>query len=261
MIHPRPRLLAVVAVVAVVMAACNTGTLGPALTDPKAIVTAALTSTEAARSVHLDVTVDGSASVALPIGGGAGTPIDLTGTTAAADIDLAKPVAHATFSVPAVARFAGELIAVDGRTYLKTTLTGPLYQASAAGGSVFDPANIRGAITTVGNLLLKPDVTLAKGDDIACGSKSCYTVTATLTAANLGTAGAGALGGLPIDLTGATVALTIRVEKELPNHLAGVTAVITMPKNETVTIELTASKWDTPVTVTAPTADQVKPPS
>lgn len=256
-----PAGLALAAVIAIVVAACNTGTLGPALTDPKAIVTAALTSTEAAKSVHLDATVDGTASVALPLGGGTGTSVDLTGTTASADIDLAKPAAHATFAFPAVAKFAGEFIAVDGKTYLKTTLTGPLYQASAAAGSAFDPASISGVITSVGNLLLKPGVTLAKGDDIACGSKSCYTVTATLTAANLGTAGAGALAGLPIDMAGATVALTVRVEKDLPYHLAGATAVITMPNDKIVTIEVTTSKWDTPVTVTAPPADQVKPAS
>jgi hypothetical protein len=251
--------LTLVAAFAVLVAACNGPVAGPALTDPKAIVTAALTSTEAAKSVHLDVTVDGTATVALPIGGGTASSVDLTGTTAAADIDFARPAARATFSVPNVVKLAGELIAVDGKEYIKTTLTGPLYQQGAAATSVFDPTGTKGLIDNLGDLLLKPGVTLVKGDDIACGSKSCYTVSANLTAASLGTTGSGAIDSLPVDLAGATLQLTLRVEKDLPYHLAGITAVISMPKNATVTVELTASKWDVPVTVSAPAADQVKP--
>jgi uncharacterized lipoprotein YbaY len=246
-------------VAALAISACNGAVAGPALTDPTAIVTAALTSTEAAKSVHLDVTVDGTASVALPIGGGTGTSVDLTGTTASADIDFAKPAARATFAVPNVVNLAGELIAVDGKEYIKTTLTGPLYQQGPAATSAFDPTDTKGIIDNLGDLLLKPGVTLVKGDDIACGSKSCYTVSANLTAANLGTTGSGAIDNLPVDLTGATLQLTLRVEKDLPYHLAGITAVVSLPKNATVTVQLTASKWDVPVTVTAPSADQVKP--
>ena len=88
----------------------------------------------------------------------------------------------------------------------------------------------------LGDLLLKPGVALVKGDDVACGSKQCYTVNADLSAAT--TWGrprrvdrVGSIGSLPIDLSGATVKLTMQVEKDLPNHLAGVTAVITTPSN------------------------------
>ncbi len=259
MIRRLSTLLVAAATAAVILAACNGTTAGPALTDPKAIVTAALTSTQAAKSVHLDITVAGSATVALPIAGGTGTPIDLSGTTATADIDFARPAAKATFAVPAVLNFAGALIAVDGKAYLKTTLTGPLYQQSAAATAPLDPTQAKAMIGNVGDLLSKPGVNLTRGDDIACGSKSCYTVSANLTAADLGTTGTGALSGLPVDLAGATMRLTIRVEKDLPYHLAGVTAVVSMPKNTTVTVELTASKWDEPVSVSAPPADQVKP--
>ena len=66
---------------------------------------------------------------------------------------------------------------------------------------------------------------------------------------------------MPIDLSGATVKLTLHVEKDLPNHLAGVTADVTTPSNGNATIDLTFSKWDEPVTVTAPPADQIKPAS
>jgi hypothetical protein len=258
-VRPPGRLvLGAAAAVAIVVASCGGTVTGPALTDPKAIISAALTSTQAAKSVHLDVTLDGTATVALPLSGGTGTPIDLTGTTAAADLDFAKPAARATVSVPTVARFAAELIAIDGKSYVKTSLTGPLYQASTAAGTATDPSGARTMITSLADVLLKPGVTLAKGGDVACGPKSCYTVTADLTPAQLGPTASGAVGGLPVDLSGATLKLTMRVEKDLPYHLAGVSAAASMPGNATLTVELTASKWDTPVSISAPPTNQVK---
>ena len=102
-------------------------------------------------------------------------------------------------------------------------------------------------------------MTLTKGEDVKCGSAECYTVTANLSPEDLGTSTSASLGGLPVDLTGASLALTVRVEKDLPNHLAGVDAIVTMKDGTKLTMNLTASKWDQPVTVTAPPADQVKP--
>lgn len=259
MIRRLPPILVITCAVAILAAACNVGSTAPALTDPKEIVTAALKSTEAAKSVHLSVTVDGKATVSLQGGSGVGVPVNLTGTTAAADVDLAKSAAKATFAIPALLGFAGELIVVDGKTYLKTTLTGPLYQESAAGSAPVDPSKTSGMIDNLGDLLLKDGVTLVKGDDVTCGSKQCYTVSADLTAQQLGTTGTGALGQLPVDLTGASLKLTVRVEKDLPHHLAGITAVLSMPDGTSVTAELTTSKWDEPVSISAPPADQVKP--
>lgn len=261
---PRARLILLVclATVATLVAACGGTAAGPTLTDPTAIVSAALKSTEAAKSVHVDVTVDGTASVNLGgAGGGTGAPIDVSGTTASADVDFAAPAAHATFTVRAGLQVSGEVIAVDGMTYLKTTLTGPLYVASPAGAQPIDPSQIDGVIDNLGDLLLKEGVTLTKGEDVACGSQQCYTVSADLTADQLGTGGLGSVPGLPIDLAGASLKLTVRVETSLPYHLAGVTAELSMADGTKLTAVLTASKWDQPVTVTAPPADQVKPAS
>lgn len=246
------------ATIAFLAAACGTTPTGPALTDPREIVTAALKSTEDAKSVHLAAIVDGEATVALPIGGGTGTPLDLTGTTASADIDFVKPAARATFALKAGLTVNGEVIAVDGKTYLKSTLTGPLYEGSAAGASLFDPSLVGDLIDNLGDLLLQPGLDLVKGDDIACGSKQCYTVSAELTADDLG---ATTLTGLPVNLAGATVKITARVEKDLPYHLAGVTAVLSQSDGSELTMDVTASKWDEPVTISAPPADQVKPAS
>ena len=256
--RPHGPLLSMAFVVAVVLGACGATPTGPALTDPKAIVTAAFTSTEAAKSVHLALMANGEATVALPFGGGTGTPLDLTGTTASADIDFVKPAAHATFALKAGLTINGEAIAVDGKTYLKTSLTGPLYEESAAGAGLFDASIVGNLIDNLGDILLKPGVNLVKGDDVACGSKQCYTVSAQLSADDLG---ATALTGLPVNLQGATVKVTARVEKDLPYHLAGVTAVLSQADGAELTVDVTASKWDEPVTISAPPADQVKPAS
>jgi hypothetical protein len=141
---------------------------------------------------------------------------------------------------------------------MKTTLTGPLYRESAASGSPVDPGDAGGIIDGLGDLLLKDGVELVKGDDVACGSEQCYTVTTKLT--DLGTAGTGTPGGM-IDLAGASLEVTVRVEKDLPYHLAGMTAVLSMADGSSIEVELTASKWDEPVTISAPPADQVKPAS
>jgi hypothetical protein len=259
MIRRSPAILALVAALATLVVACGGNIPGPTLTDPTAIVTAALKSTEAAKSVHLDLAVDGTATIAIPATGGIGTPIDLTGTTAAANIDFANKAVKATFAVAKLV--SGEVIAVGGKSYVKTSLTGPLYQEAAAGSTPVDAGNAGSIIDNLGDLLLKPGVVLVKGDDVACGSKQCYTVSTDLTAEQLGLTGSGSLGGLPIDLAGASLHLTLRVEKDLPYHLAGGSAVLTMANSTSVKMELTASKWDEPVTIEAPPANQVKPAS
>src|SRR4051794_37170343 len=170
MSHRPHRALLVAAAVALFVAACGTTPAGPALTDPKEIVTAALTSTENAKSVHLAATVDGEATVALPMTGGTGTQLDLTGTTANADIDFIKPGAHATFALKAGVTVNGEIVAIDGKTYLKTTLTGPLYEESAAGAGLISTSTFGDLMDNLGDILLKPGLNLVKGDDIACGS-------------------------------------------------------------------------------------------
>jgi hypothetical protein len=260
---PLPRLVLVLAI-ALVASACAGTTSSPALTDPTEIVTAALRSTEAAKSVHLDVKIDGTATIALAglaTGAETGTPVKLDGTTATVDVDFAAPAARVTFAAPSLLGLAGEIIAVNGKAYVKTTLTGPLYQESSAAAGPVDPGSAGSAVDNLGDLLTKEGVVLAKGADEPCGTEQCYAVTTRLTADQLGIGGAGSAAGLPIDLAGATADLKILVEQDAPNHLAGIDATLTMANGNVLTIQVAASKWDQPVTITAPPADQVKPAS
>ena len=252
------RFLGLIAVIAVIAMACNQTAPSPALTDPKAIVTAGLDAAQIAHSVHLDVRVDGSAKISLPgIGApaGGGTPVKLDGTTASVDVDFDKPALHATFAVPSLFNLAGDVIAVDGKGYVKSTLTGPLYQVSQGGPA--DPAGVRAFLAGLETAIGQPGVVLTKGADAQCGSEQCYTVTTKLTADQLGTT-TGSLAGLPIDLTGATIDLTVLVEQSDPNHVAELKAVITNADGTTLTIDVLSSKWNQPVSISAPPPDQVK---
>jgi hypothetical protein len=254
-------LLALIATVAAIAAACgNTPSPSPTLSDPKAIVQAGLDAAQVAHSVHLDVRVDGTAKVSLPGTGapaGGGTPVKLDGTTASIDVDFDKPAVHATVAVPAIFNFSADVVAVGGKAYVKSSLTGPLYQESAGSGPI-DPAGTRSLFQAIGTAIQQPGVVLTKGADTPCGSQSCYTVTTKLTADQLGTNG-GAVSGLPIDLTGSTVDLTILVEHAAPNHVAGIKAVVTSSDGTALTVDATASKWNVPVSISAPSPDQVKP--
>ncbi len=114
MTHRLPSAPALVAAIAILVAACG-GPTAPALTDPTEIITAGLASTEAAKSVHLDATLDGTATLALPGLGGPAAPIKLDGTTATADLDIAGGAARVTFNAPALFNLTGELIVVGGQ--------------------------------------------------------------------------------------------------------------------------------------------------
>jgi hypothetical protein len=244
---------------AVVVAACG-GSSAPPLTDPTEIITAALTSTGAAKSVHMDATLDGTMTIAMPGAGGAAAPIKLDGTTAAADLDIAGQAAKVTFTAPALFNITGELIVVDGKAYLKTSLQGPQYEVLDLGGQTLpvDPSDTGAIVDALGDFLLQPGIDPVKGDDVACGSTQCYTVTADLTAEELAALGLGSVPGLPVDVSGASLAVTVRVEKDLPHHLAGLTFVVTTGVGNALTIDAIMSRWDAPVSISAPPADQIK---
>jgi hypothetical protein len=250
---------AVAAAFAIALAACGSPSL-PALTDPTEIVTAALKATETARSVHLDATLDGSINADLT-GSGTASELPLNGTTASADVDMAGGRAHATFAIPAFLNLNGELIQIGQTSYVRTSLTGPQFETQQVTDSLpVDPTDASGIVDEVGDFLTKDGVDPVKGDDVDCGGKRCYTVSIELTPEELAALGAGqaeAL-GLPLDVGAASLAITIRVEKDT-YHLGGVTIVASLGEQGTLTLNLTLSRWDQPMDISPPPADQVKP--
>jgi hypothetical protein len=246
--------------VAIALAACGNTPSLPALTDPNEIITAALHATEGAKSVHIDATVDGSISADLTGTGSAGTELPLTGTTAAADVDMAGGKAHATFAIPAFLNLNGELIQIGETSYVKTSLTGPQFEAQQAADTLpVDPTDASGIFDDVGDFLTADGVDPVKGDDVDCGGKQCYTVSIELTSDELAALGAdqAAAAGLPLDLGSASLALTVRVEKDT-YRLAGVRTVVSLGEQGSLTLDLTLSRWDQPMDISAPPADQIK---
>ncbi len=253
--------LALLSGVAIALAACGSTPSLPALTDPNEIITAALKTTEGAKSVHIDVTLDGSINADLTGTGGAGTALPLTGTTAAADVDMAGGKAHATFAVPAFLNLNGEVIQIGETSYLKTSLSGPQYETTQATDSLpVDPTDASGIFDDVGDFLTADGVDPVKGDDVDCGGRQCYTVSIELTPEELAALGAdqAATAGLPIDLGSASLAVTIRVEKDT-YRLAGLRTVVSLGEQGSLTVDLTLSRWDQPMDISPPPADQVKP--
>ena len=118
---------AAVVALSLALGACQSAPPPPELTDPRAILAAAVTTTTAAKTVRIDATADGTVALDL-LGIGTASTLELTGTTASADLDLEAGDARATFSAPNLLGLSGEDIALDGTTYLKSTLTGRLYQ-------------------------------------------------------------------------------------------------------------------------------------
>jgi hypothetical protein len=268
-----PSRLVAIASILVLTGACNS----PApsvLSDPRQILAAAATNAATATTVHVDLTADGSVSLDLTgsgTSGAAGAPIKLTGTTAAADLDLAKKATRATFSIPGLLGLAGELIVVDGAAYYKTTLTGAQYRKQAGATTVpapsVDPSAIPAMIGQLNDFLAKPGVDPVKGADVDCGGKTCSTVRIELTPAELAALNGGSTTvplpsalpvPVPVNLAGASLDLTFQVERDT-NRFAGLAAIIGLGDGGKVTANVVLSKWNEPVTITAPPADQIAP--
>lgn len=259
-LHPRlPAGLGLLTGLVLALSACGGGTSLPALTDPNEIITAALTSTEGARSVHVDVTLGGSITMDL-MGTGNAAPLSLTGTNASADFDMALGKARVTFAVPALLNLNGELIQIGETSYVKSSMTGPQYETYAATDSLpVDPTNASGLFDDVEDLLTADGVDPVKGDDVDCGGTQCYTVMVELTPDGLAELGAGQFptGDLPINVGVASVAFTVRVEKDT-YRLAGISATASLGEEGSLTLDLTMSKWDQPTDISPPPADQVR---
>jgi hypothetical protein len=257
-------------VAAMSVGGCQGAPAAPELTDPRAILAAATTTAASAKSVRIDATADGTVTLDL-LGVGTPSQIDLSGTTLSADLDLEGGDVRATFSAPNLLGLTGEAIVVDGTSYVKTSLTGPLYQSRPIGTDTPAPSGADRATVLEGfaEFLANPALDPVKGEDVTCGNTTCYSVNISLSPEDLQALGAGDLqapAGLPIpvpipDLSAATVDLSVHVAKDT-TRLAGVEATIDLGGGAgSAAIDVTFSKWDEPVTISAPPADQVAPAS
>lgn len=258
------------------LAACGGAPAASRLDDPIAVIEAAATNAASASSVRIDIAADGELVVDLG-GSGAGAPLSLEDTTASAQVDIAEGDVQAEFALPGVLGLRGELIVVDDTAYVKTSLTGTKYQktditgeapggGTGTGGSP-DPSAIAEMVTELREALAKPGVDPVLGEDVACGSSTCYVVTIQLTPDEIAALGGDAVevplpSDLPIpiplpEIGDQTVDLTIQVTTDT-NLLARVISSIDSGAAGTITADLTFSDWNADLTISAPPADQVE---
>ena len=122
------RFLMAVALVATIAAGCGGTPTVPALTDPKDILVHAASSLQTLKTVHLKATLAGKVDTGALNGTPSGATIDLAGSTLEGDLDAAGGEAKLSASMPSVLGLSADVVVDAGVVYLKTSLTGPLYQ-------------------------------------------------------------------------------------------------------------------------------------
>jgi hypothetical protein len=252
------RLATFVALVAVVAGACG-GSSAPALTDPKEILGKSIAALQGVKTFHLHADLSGSVKADIT-GTGSPSSLDLAGTTADIDVDVANKLARVTASAPSLLGVTLDVIVIGEDTYTKVSLLGPKYTksttsalSSAAPGlaseAPMDPTQVLDEVKAALDKLAKPPV---KGADEKCGDQDCYKVTITLTAADL--AGAGAAVGQGVTGSG-TVDVWVR-----KNDLVPAKAVATVDAGDqgSLSFTLVVSNINGTVTIQAPPADQIE---
>ena len=255
------RLLVLIAALSMVLAACGSSSASP-LTDPKDILSKSIVALQGLKSAHVHVDLSGSFKADLS-GTGTATPLDLAGTTADLDLDIANKAVHVAAAMPSLLGVTLDVIVLGGDTYTKVSLLGPKYKKSStaalaslvpasagaiASGSVTDPQVILGEVKSALDKLATPPV---KGPDEKCGDQDCYKVTVAITAADLTSAG---------QALGTTVAATGNVDVWVrKNDLVPAKALLTVNAGDqgSLSVTLTVSNVNSAVTIAAPPADQI----
>jgi hypothetical protein len=234
------------------LAACG-GAAAPAVADPREIVTQGLEATAELTSVHLLLSVDGTASIS-ELGGG---EMSLNGTRLEGDVDIENQQGHLTFAVPPLLGLQGEVIQIGQDSYVKTSMTGELWSKSEVSES--DP--VAGAMDPQEQLdeirafLDEDGVELEKLEDTECGERTCYQVRLTIPAELIADAAEGAEVD-PTEFLGETLVLDLLFDRE-EMWLSGMSTELSAESVGELSLTLTLSAFNEPVEVEAPPEDEV----
>lgn len=241
---------AAVAALALVLAACGSGT--PALSDPKEIITKGFQATSDVDSFHVDVALDGTFNV--PDTGG---EFSLNGTTLTGDFDLDGKVGTMEFAMPALLNLTGSVILTPEAGFVKTSMTGETWTRMpvSSGDPVSEAMDPAKALADLQEFLDKEGVTAEKRDDVDCGDAKCYLVRLTIPAELMSDAAAEASMD-PSDVFGDALVLDLQFDRE-KNYLIQASTSVASDTVGTFSITLTLSKFDEAVDVTPPPSDQV----
>ena len=251
------RLAPILLVMSAVLAACGAGSL----TDAREIVAQGLDKTGDLSSFHVSLQVTGN--VTEPT---SGTSISLEGTTLEGDVAMSGS-ASLTFAVPALLGLKGDLLLIDQDLYVKTTLTGtkwshqavPIPSPDASGASASPGTDPKAMIAKLREFLARDGVTTQKLEDVTCGDRQCYHVQVTIPPSVMASASSASPHASmnPADIFGDALVLDLQFDRERL-WLTSVSLNIDSAKVGTVSLTITLSAFDEPVTVSPPPADQVQ---
>lgn len=248
--------IAVVATLSLVLAACSSTPAAPALTDPKEIVTKAVTSLNGIKTVEFTGTFTGSFQA--PQMGA----IDLSSITMSGAADIANKNAKFSLDAPTFLGTKVDAILVGNTAYYK--LAGAAAMAgggtadkytkadvpTASGNPAADATDVTKMVADLQAALDKLPTPPTKGADEKCGDQDCYHVTMKMTAADLKTLSPDASldGDITIDLwTHKSDYRPAKVSLSMASTQFGTIGAA---------VEL---KYDTSVSISAPSADQIAP--
>ena len=239
--------------------------------DPQQILAQALQATSTATSFHFLVTADGTVNLGEMMGN---TPVDITGTKAEGDISLTPLGLQLTFDVPlgGFALSGALLYPNDGSLYVKLAL--PMASSSdlwnklplddlsvlslELGGP--SPAPIADMTAQLQEALTESGAVLTSEGETACASGTCtklhLEVPGEALTSTLGTVLPGA-SPAPSAPAAAPIPVDILVDTATSRIDSLSTQVTDLATGTDLTIAITLSAYDVPVTITAPPADQV----
>lgn len=250
-------LLAIVASLSVVVAACGAATpLAPTLTDPKEILSTSIVSVKDVKTLEFTGTFSGTVKAA-QLG-----DIDLSTVKLSGSIDIPNKKLKFSLDAPTLLGTKVDALIIDNVAYYK--LAGPFAAMlgasadkytkadvpTASGNPAADLTDVAAAVAQIKAGLDKLPTPPTKGADEKCGDQDCYHVTLKVTSADM----------LALDPTASVngdVSLDLWSRKS-DNRPAKITFAVTTVDLGTfgMTLEM---KYDVPVTVDAPPADQIAP--
>lgn len=221
--------------------------------DPYALLTQAAQATMTANSFTFAVTVDGSVDMGESMGG---QPLSLTGTHAEGAVSVDPLAVSITFEAPITGFPAdgGLLVPNDGNAYLKLNVLGmtselwsriPLGEVGAPTAIPTLPPDAADQLRTE---LEENGATVSIVGDAPCGAGTCTQVHLELPGAAVGSVVGAEAPTVPVDL----------FIDQATSRLDSVSAhIVDASSGMDVTVVVTLSGYDEPVTVTAPADDQV----
>jgi hypothetical protein len=258
-----PLLIAsIAAILTLIIAACSSGPgAAPALTDPKEILAQSVASLKDVKTVEFVGTLTGKVEAA-ELGGS----LDLSTTTLGGAVDIPNQKAKFHLDAPSLMSTKVDALVVDGFAYVKIDgiLAGAAGMESgkyvktpipeASGEPVSDPSQIAASVDEFKAALDKLPTPPTKEADEKCGDQDCYHVKVAISAEDMAKlspeAATTASGDIQIDLWA----------RKSDYRPAKLDISLTSPEMGTVGVTLTF-KYDVPVDVQAPPADQVVEPS